>query len=393
MSSNVFGDLVGAAVKAVGQGAKAVVDAGETFVGEWTDDVESVGEGFEEGGLAGGFFAAWDAASPGNIMQNQATALGLIKNRDFDEAMFKGIANGVLLNPIAIKDFLDAGQLAERPSDVSGQCVAPPSGYPVIREPGPAFGRGKMTDHRCFPRLPAIERKPITTRPSPCCEQPPAHDGPVTGRPVKDTRLADILNDKSLCFEDMLALAMICIVGQQQKEIADKLAEIKAMDDAAAASEGGEAGSAEEAHDPLEMAGRLLSGNLDAQSLGEVASMAKGMLPILMPIICTALAAMPPMGPLLAMAAPIVLPKILDTVEGLAASSGSSTSKNKAAASKPQTQEEKDDAKAAAERSRSLEFEALKLLTTRMSEMQQTLSNVLNTQHETSMTAIRNIRA
>jgi hypothetical protein len=393
MADNVFSAMAGATDSAVSSLARAAKE----LASEWADDFDDVKKGFDKG-VAPGFIETLDAFSTGNLVQNTWTALGIIPDDDGSEALLKGVMNGLVLNPIAIKDFLDAGQAMEAPRDAAarqGRCMGRVD-VPHVVKNGACFGG------------PAPTRNPPAT-----CGTAARCDG-VVGKRVKDTTIGDILADKSLCFEDMLALVMIHVVSQQQKEIAQKLALLDELnrqldgagavdaptDDGAARVAQKEAAVADAKERAKAEARAKARGEaevcLDPAALAAVAGMIKPLLPVLMPAICGALACVPPMGPLLAMAAPVLLPMLLDQViaasagqkQGAGSNSSSSSSSSGGGAGKPD-----EETKESLERSRALEFEKLKMLVNRMSEMQQTLSNVLNTQHETSMAAIRNIRA
>lgn len=389
-------DLFQSIVKAGTAAAKAIGEVPGKIADEWTDDFERVEEAFAQEGLAGGVVETLDALSIGNIVQNNWTAFGLVPNDDRAEALVKAALNGVCLNPVALKNLLDAGQVPEKPS--VGRCGPPKTGYA-----GPRCDPYGVGGRHPSPRDVFAKSGCFTTPFSGVSEALDQRDGGcVVGRPAKDTPIADILNDTSLCFEDMLALVMMAFCAQQQREIRAQIDKLEGMFGTGAAAQAGEA---------LDGAA---CGNLDADGVKDLVRGIKPFLPIILPLLCGALTAIVPAGPLVAAALPVVLPMLLDLVESGAldgvlqgpskdgekkdgaSKAGARQGATKGAASSSSgTAGSADDEAAKKEQSdmRTLEFEKLKLLTTQMSEMQQALSNVLNTQHETAMGAIRNIRA
>ncbi|MCP4501183.1 MAG: hypothetical protein GY822_14585 [Deltaproteobacteria bacterium] len=414
-------------------------EAATEFGGEIVDDIKETTTAFKEEGLVGGMLELADTLSAGKRWVNELDALDVLPENEMLKeglALAINVCSGNFL--ASIDNASDLFKMSDE-ANKSGKSVEAtrPSGSMDVGSPEdnkpPVFqGRNPgyvVGHHRCreIMDITIIRNLPICICPPRWILEigaglmPEKTGGPVKDKPVGETSISDILNDKSLCFEDMLALVMMKIVSEQQDEIREKIAEMKG------------AGKSEETPETnVPSDGKVPNdGEVNGGPLGDIVNMlggaknAGGMLKmfgdfttmltpaisaVLVPAIGAALTATG-VGTALIPFLPLIVPALVGATGGAISAGGDALSKSdlgKKSSTNSQVQSQEfstgqtttdagnkesssgDAAKDAD--SRALQMEELKLLTTAMSRMQQAMSNILNSMHQTSMNAIRNIK-
>ena len=164
------------------------------------------------------------------------------------------------------------------------------------------------------------------------------------------------------CFEDKVFALMIKIVGDMQKQVEDRLK--KLQDQAAAAEKGGEGG-----------------GGKKGGKGGFLGGIVKGVIGVAAPIVGAALGG--PVGGMIGSAVGKAVSGGGGGGGGSGGGSGGATGGGGGAAG---------GATGGGQESRNIEFEKIKFDMQKLSQMQQALSNVLNTMDELAKSAIRNIK-
>jgi|GEM_PF-1824117 len=481
-----IGKALGAGANALGRDtAKLGEGVGNAFneMGkEIAEDFGEVERRYNEEGFMAGTAELIDAMSPGTFVANGLDAVGLVEDeagKNLVSSMINvGIAcvgpQGLVLAPGAIVSTInDISQISADLGAKSAQgtktpeAMLPPAAAESLRgirtaKPGYANAGTRCQSPVQLPVMrpgyKVIDTRDMVNSMNPL---PPATGPSVADRPVRDTGIADILNDKTLCFEDMLALVMMKICQEQENEIMSKIEEIEATfgsADAATDKVQGEAqgkaqgstpaadesGRSAESSQAGAGAGPSAKAEVEGGPFGDIVNMlggaetCGGMLKtagdfttVMTPAISAAIIAVA--GPALAATGvgapvtallPIVVP-LLVAGAGMGMSKGgealaeSNVGKPKSAPQRQtqataqgqpqgalheQTQAQQAEGavpgqepgttekKQEPSQQRAMMMEKLKMLNQRMSQMQQALSNILNTQHQTAMNTIRNIK-
>jgi hypothetical protein len=423
-SSNSFFSSLSKGFEAVGDAAQGVAAAAIDYA---TDTVEDVTDGLEkiaDGELAAGALELADAISIGSTTARQLQAVGIIPDSEAAKELTSGLVNAVLMNPIAIKDgfdFLAAQKSASanprtgkpmaaahappcRPSEQLARCGGKGRGYAAPKAGGGACSSAEVMKRfeGSFTPADALRR----AFEGAVRDAGIRRDGaPVADKPLASRKLHDILNDPSLCFEDMVAMFMAQVVHDEQQKIAGELkkyaglvqkAEAKKTAARAAKASGSDKSGGLGGLVDVFAAGASGAGN-DADTLKSVIGFARMALPVLAPALSAAAMAVPPIGPVLAPLMPFILPVVLDVAESsLGGASGAQAKSKKGASAQASATGGAGEAKADdaddTKESRQLMFERIKMMQQRMQQMLQCMSNVLNVTHQGAMNAVRNIR-
>lgn len=502
----LFEQIGGALGGAVGGAVDAAVDTVGGVAGSIAEsvveDFSKVGDELSNGNVIGAAAELMDAGSLGTGVANALDALGMVPSDPFAKNVVSAAVNlaSSPLNPMGVlaglKDMNDASMALAAKGKQTAPAHTPPrpavalENAQAVRRPGyPAAAEADVQVNISQPRpglrpgckLPEFNNwmkehpKFFHAPPKGCIniindQFQEAFDkigfkpnGPsCRDKPINERSVADILNDPSLCFEDMVAMFMAKVMDDMEKDVKEQMKKMEAMksggkgnaDQASTgtnaqgsgetgrAGKGSQAGAAQssqvdEKFDPLKDA---LAGG--AGMLRDAAPMLGGILEIgaaVAPIVGTAIgpavggavgaalgsvfpgvgtAVCGTIGTMVGAALPVVLPMLFqgaaDLVKGGALDGvadmmdGGATGGNKKAesrlvmdssghaggtkqAAKGGTTKEGATAEKDSE-SFTMEMEKLKMLMQRMQQMQQALSNVLNTMHQGAMNAIRNIK-
>ncbi len=301
--------------------------------------------------------------------------------------------------------------------------------------------------------LPDVNLKPLP-HPHPGVEKPNPNPKPIEDlKDPNDASYQDILNDPKLTFEDKLFLFMCKFIQDQEEEIKKQMAYMdtqKKQSQNASSPDGSKqpsdnAGGA--SNNPQAVSGLdALFGAIKDKGLGgvmgclnggkgagsfklplkEIGGLIQGasvLAPVIAPMLSSACAGIPYVGPFLAAAMPVLLPVAMNLVGGALQGAdplvnnalaqmmkpaddkssprerrfyagGSGDFDETARRTGPAKRNETVGAKSAKdpEYSEAMEMEKLKKMTQDLQKMQNALSNVLNNMHNSAMNAIRNIK-
>lgn len=252
-------------------------------------------------------------------------------------------------------------------------------------------------------------------------------------QPLRERSIEDILRDPSLCFEDQVAMFMARFMEDRQEEVKEQMRRM-ARQGAASSLEGREREAAVDARYPV-LQQALAEG---AEGLSGLGPAAAGLLDFVAPMV-PALASMASapvgtavgaaigsivpgagtavgaaIGGMVSAALPVVLPMLVEAARDALRGGESSPTGGSARAhpslspalarnqtrgahealsttSSPRARQETMTAEGGSW-SMQTEMERLKMLINGMQQMQQAMSNILNTMHQGTMNVVRNIR-
>jgi hypothetical protein len=356
---HAMSDLFGAISDGISNVAKSakreVSRAGKEFVTHIEEDFDSISKAIDEGGFVGGAIQAADVFSPGHRLAQDLDALNIIPDDPVLKELISGGVNLATPGPtqlLAAKDLIDAiGAMQKNQPPAAGSTIAPSQGaeHPSKAPPSQkgwvtgedlVYGGGRThgdTGGSCGGGFSVEAEVGCGGRFTERLQDALARLKKQGERCPGGTGPADgelereiqkILANPNLMFEDMIFLLMRAFIKDTRKEVTSIAGELRGTSKAQHADK-------KDQQKLLESARAELA---DAQASKD--------------------------------------PKVIQE-----------------ASNKVQNLKDNMDM-TAAERSdaRADKFEELKQVMQRLSEMEQALSNVLNTMHEGSMAAIRNIR-
>ncbi len=360
------------------QAADAVVDAGNEFVENTAKRFGDAGDAFEKNGIVSGLIETADALSLGSRAADIADAVGLVENKAGKEAV--SAVTNAMSNPLwAVKDLFDLKNEVMSPKKAK-QRKTNQQGYLQCET-------ASLTSISALRKNDIVSKDLLTKVGETYDFEMRRHGVDVPGPsfyalPSELRGLNAVLKDSNLSFEDRVALVLAHICQDMQKEIEDELERLIQM------------GKPRPSHSQIKNLGESAKQLCDSrpgdaqgkmqQFMKTLAPMADVLLPVVAPMVSSALLGVPGAGPILAPLAPVALGLLKDAT--FASIKKGSHKNGLKIAKKSQAKEQVGDARA-------LQMEKIKQLNNRLSQMQQALSNILNNMHQTSMQSIRRIAA
>ena len=433
--------------------SRTIQQTGE-FLKREAQELLDVGVALASGDLQTAAAEATELFGLGAHGANAAAAYGFVPNDSFTKDTLSAAINNVVGNrAAAAKDAADLSRAGAPAASIPVLNV--PAGSVMASIEALLHDLESVVRALALPSNGAAAETPIaakssTSKPKPgtsnapqsgpakpdASDAPSAAEGAKSEVPLND-EVSRILSDPSLTFEDMVEQVLGAVIRDSQSDIKRQLQEHSEALRVAQQPKGAKGKGKDDVLAPAQKPG-FFEGmlGLAAGAFGDKGL--QGILTgILTPLVTGALALVPPVGPMLAPLVPALLPGAIsalgDVVDAAAtpAVGGAEPAPNnvvddhdpddpdetstKPAKKKPSKAKKdpgdvdapapkKEIAKPATravkglddvettEEGRALVFERIKQLQSKMSEMEQALSGILSSQHETALAAIRNIR-